>query len=469
MTEPDVVPHAAPAAEPPGAEETSHAPPAPAPVTAAERIPSVDVIRGFALLGILVMNIVGFAFHPAAYGDPTVQGGATGINLWIYLINSVLVDGKMRGIFSLVFGAGVFLLTSRAEERGGGAQAADIHYRRMLWLMLFGIAHAFLLWWGEILYPYALLGLVLYPFRRLSPRALLIIAGVLVAGTTAFTAGMAFDLRSTRDKAAAAGAAAARGAKLTEEQIEQQRQWKEKLKEFKPGPDEIKKVTEGFGGGFASALKARAEIVMHWHSIPFYSPMMWDMLSMMLLGMALIKLGALSAARPYRFYGWMALAGYGIGIPLHIYIAWSNVAHGFEVIRMGFNWIPYQPARIAVCLGHVAVLMMVVKAGALRWLMSALAAVGQMAFTNYVSHSVICCLVFYGYGFGLYGKLQRYQVYYVVLAIWIFQLVSSPIWLRHFRFGPLEWCWRSLTYWRRQPMRMERRQMAGEVAPAVAL
>ena len=126
------------------------------------------------------MNIVGFGFHPAAYGDPTVQGGSTGINLWIYLFNLVLVDGKMRGIFSMVFGAGVFLLTTRLEQRG--APAADIHYRRMLWLMLFGIVHAFLLWWGEILYPYALLGLVLYPFRRLSPRGLLITAAVLEIG-----------------------------------------------------------------------------------------------------------------------------------------------------------------------------------------------------------------------------------------------------------------------------------------------
>jgi uncharacterized protein len=467
MTEPDVVGKVTPAVELPPAEESPGAPAAPEPVTAAERISSVDVIRGFALLGILVMNIVGFGFHPAAYGDPTVQGGSTGANLWIYLFNMVLVDGKMRGIFSMVFGAGVFLLTTRLEQRG--APAADIHYRRMLWLMLFGIVHAYLLWWGEILYPYALLGLALYPFRRLSTRGLLIFAAALVIGTTGFFASMAFHLRSARDKAAAADAAAAKGAKLTEEQIDAQKEWKDKLKDMKPGPEEIKKMNEGFGGGFAKVFKARAGIVMHWHSLPYYSPMMWDLLSMMLLGMALIKMGALSAKRSFVFYARMALVGYAIGIPLHLYTAWSVVTNNFEPIRSSFAWTPYQPARIAVCLGHVAVLMMIMKAGALRWLTSALAAVGQMAFTNYVSQSVICSTLFYGYGFGLYAKLQRYQLYYVVLAIWIFQLVTSPIWLRHFRFGPLEWCWRSLTYWRRQPMRIERSQPDAEIAAAPAL
>ena len=439
-----------------------------APVAASERIAALDVIRGFAVLGILAMNITGFAFHPAAYGDPTVQGGATGINLWIFLFHAVLTDGKMRGIFSLMFGAGLILLARRAEQRGGAALLADIHYRRMLWLMLFGILHAFFLWWGDILYPYALLGLVLYPMRRLSPRTLLVVAALLLAGMTAVMTGQAFELRSRRDKAAEADAAASKGAKLTEEQTEAQKKWKDALKELKPGPEEIKKFNEGFGGSFASALKKRAQIVIRWHSAPFYAPMMWDMLGMMFLGMALLKMGVLSAERSYRFYAWMAAVGYAVGIPLHVYPNWSNVAHNFEVIRLGFNWIPYEPARIAVCLAHVAVLAMVLKAGALRWLTSALEAVGQMAFTNYIAQSVICSLAFYGYGFGLYGQLERHQVYYVVLGIWAFQLIASPVWLRRFRFGPLEWCWRSLTYWRRQPMRIAAPEPAPEAAAAVS-
>jgi uncharacterized protein len=87
--------------------------------------------------------------------------------------------------------------------------------------------------------------------------------------------------------------------------------------------------------------------------------------------------------------------------------------------------------------------------------MSALGAIGQLAFSNYVFHSVVTAFIFTGYGLALYGRLERHQLYYVVAAIWIFQLIASPIWLRHYRFGPLEWCWRSLTYWQRQPMRVQ--------------
>jgi len=435
----------------------SAAPPAHAsaasPISREERIASVDVVRGLAVLGILLMNIVGFAFHFATYADPTVAGGSTGINFWVYAFNAVLVDGKMRGIFSLVFGAGVVVLTSRLAARGAAAEAADIHYRRMFWLMLFGIVHAYLLWWGEILYPYALLGLFLYPMRRLRPRSLIITGSVLAVLLTGFTVAGAYRVVSLRDEAAKAEAARAAGQPLTEEQLDAQKEWRDHLKIMKPDATELARVNDAFGGSFVSALKERAKLTAQFHFMPYYFPMMWDMLCMMLFGMAMMKTGVLSGERSYAFYATMALAGYVLGIPLHIWMVWRNAGVGFEHVAMGFIAIPYEPARIAVSFGHIAVVMMIVKAGALTRLTSSLAAVGQMAFSNYVLQSVVCSTVFYGYGFGLFGELERYQVYYVVLGCWILHLVISPIWLQHYRFGPLEWCWRSLTYWQRQPMR----------------
>lgn len=124
------------------------------PVDQGERITALDALRGSALLGILLMNIVSMGMHAAAYDNPTAAGGATGANLWVWTVMHVLAEGKMRCLFSLVFGASVILLTSRLETR---PDAADIYYRRTLWLLLFGIVHAFLLWEGDILYPYALL------------------------------------------------------------------------------------------------------------------------------------------------------------------------------------------------------------------------------------------------------------------------------------------------------------------------
>src|SRR6266849_3822513 len=154
-----------------------------APVTRAERITSLDTLRGFALLGILLMNIVAMGLYDSAYDNPTVAGGSTGANLWIWAILHVVAEGKMRCIFSLVFGAGIVLLTSRLESTG--RSSADIFYRRTLWLLLFGVAHAYLLWGGEILYPYALCALALYPFRKMSARGLLIVGGIVLAITSA--------------------------------------------------------------------------------------------------------------------------------------------------------------------------------------------------------------------------------------------------------------------------------------------
>jgi uncharacterized protein len=433
-----------------------------APVSQRERLSSVDVVRGIAVLGILLMNIIGFAFHVAAYGDPTVAGGADGVNWWVYAINAVLVDGKMRGIFSIVFGAGVVILTSRALERGAAADAADIYYRRTIWLMLFGIAHAYLLWFGEILYPYALLGLLLYPMRRLSVRALVITGAVLCVLLTLAMTGEAFRGLSLRDEAAAADAAQRAGQPLTDEQRDTQHEWHERITGAKPDVRELARVNAAFQGSFVSALKERALLVAQFHFTPMYFPFLWDMLAMMLFGMAMIKSGVLSAEKSFAFYTKMALIGYGIGIPLSVWFVWRNVQSNFDHVAMGFNGILYEPARIPVCLAHVAVVMMVVKAGCLRPITSRLAAVGQMALSNYILQSVICSTVFYGYGFGLFGTLQRYQAYYVVLACWIVHLTWSPWWLRRYQFGPLEWCWRSLTYWQRQPMRL---RPVGEFAP----
>lgn len=426
----------------------------PAPIASAERIVALDVVRGIAVLGILLMNIVGFGFHPAVYGDPTVAGGATGINFWIYAVNAVLVDGKMRGIFSLVFGAGVMVLTTRLAGRAAGPDAADIHYRRMYWLMLAGVLHAYFLWWGEILYPYALLGLFLYPMRRMSARGLIIFASVLIALMTLTMTGFGFKMSSMREEGAKAEAAATAGQTLTEEQEDARRAWREQQKRTKPDAKELARVNDAFRGSYVAALKERAGIVAQMHFTPYYFPGLWDMLCMMLLGMAFVKTGVISGERSHAFYARMAAIGYAIGLPLHVWMVWRSVQTGFDPVQSTFTRVAYEPARIAVCLAHIAVVMMIVKSGALGWVTRPLAAVGQMALTNYLSHSIICGIVFSGYGFALYGVLERHQLYYVVLICWIVNLALSVWWLEHYRFGPLEWCWRSLTYWQRQPMRL---------------
>ena len=433
------------------------------PVKRSERISSVDVLRGFALLGILLMNIVGFGLYFSAYDDPTVAGGATGINLWIWIVMHVLAEGKMRCLFSMVFGASMILLTSRAEERAGGTASADIYYRRTLWLMLFGIVHAYLLWAGDILYWYSLFGLVLYPFRHVRPRNLLIIGSVLVLMQAGHKIYSGFDLQQTIAKAKAAEAATKQGKKPSDEQTAAKKEWDEMRERSKPSADAIKKDAEAWRGNLIQVVKARAKEVGRWHATPFYGSIAWDIWSMMLIGMALLRLGVLSAQRSYRFYVLLAAIGYTIGITVNSYTAWRSVRSNFDLTTQVFTYTTYDLGRLSVAMAHLGVLMILCKANAVPWLVARLAAIGQMAFSNYIFQSVVCSTIFTGFGFGLYGKLQRYQLYYVVAGIWVFQLIASAIWLRHFRMGPLEWCWRSLTYWGRQAMRI------AEDAKAVAV
>jgi uncharacterized protein len=186
---------------------------------------------------------------------------------------------------------------------------------------------------------------------------------------------------------------------------------------------------------------------------------LWDILCMMFIGMALLKMGFFSNQWQTSSYAMTLLLGYGLGIPLGY-----QYFHGFEMMinnigRYLDNYtVPHQYIydirRVLLCMGHVSLLMLVYRAGWLKWLMKALGSVGQMAFTNYFMQSVFCTFIFFGYGLGYYHTMRFHQIYYVVLGIWVFQLIVSPIWLKYFRFGPFEWLWRSLTYWKKQPMKL---------------
>lgn len=450
--EPNYVESAFAGAAPVRAPEPVITPAADAPVDRAERITAIDTLRGFALLGILMMNIIAMGMYVGAYDNPTVTGGATGANLWVWAILHVVAEGKMRCLFSLVFGASMILLTDRLEGRG---HAADIYYRRLFWLLAFGIAHAYLLWLGEILYPYALCGLALFPFRKMAPKSLLIISGVLILLNSVAYIGYGFHQREVVTKGREAELATQKGQTLTTEQQEAKTEYEEWKKQNQPTAEFLEKDKKKWRGNFLSVVKARAEVVGHFHSMPYYHPMNWDIWSMMFAGMALLRLGVLSARRSAGFYGWMVLLGYGIGLPLNSYTAWFDIQHHFDPTLTAFARSTYDVGRLSVTLGHIGVIMLLCQKGWLRWLTARLGAVGQMAFSNYVMQSVITAILFTGYGFKLYGTMQRYQLYYVVAAIWIVQLIISPIWLQHYRFGPLEWGWRSLTYWKRQPMKLK--------------
>jgi uncharacterized protein len=171
--------------------------------------------------------------------------------------------------------------------------------------------------------------------------------------------------------------------------------------------------------------------------------------------MGLLKLKIISGFRSTRFYAALAVLGLAIGLPLHAFAAWRAYSGGFDPIDIAWITATYNPGRLAIAVAYIGLVMLVARAGFARPLIASLAAVGRMALTNYLATTLICTTLFDGYGFGLFGELRRWQLYLVVLAIWALQLVASPIWFRYYLFGPAEWAWRSLTYWKEQPLMRE--------------
>lgn len=430
--------------------------PAIAPVSRQDRISAVDSIRGFSLLGILLMNIVSFGQGHWAYDDPHIIGGSNTLNIGVWAVLFVLAEGKMRAIFSMLFGAGVILLTSRAEERGGGLGIADVYTRRNLWLLLFGVLHCYFLWIGDILYWYAMCGLIfLYPMRKMSAKALLITGAIVLLVTSPRGYFQSQGIREARDEGNAAIAAEKAGKKLSKDQEDDKKKWADMQKSFNPDRKAIDEENKKVQGGFISNLKLHAEWAPKIEGLYFYKGGFCDVLGMMLLGMGLLRMGFLSARLSYARYAAVAIAGYLIGIPINCYTVYMDIRDKFDPVTVSLSGMTYDIERFAVAFAHIAVIMMLCKAGVMKWFTSRLAAVGQMALTNYLFDTVVSTTIFCGWGFGLFGKLERYQLYYVVAAIWAVEFIGSKIWLSHFRFGPAEWVWRSLTYWKRQPMRLE--------------
>ena len=397
----------------------------PEPVHEKERIVAIDVLRGFAILCILPMNIQAFSMVLDAYFNPMAYGDLHGANYWVWMLSHVLVDEKFMTIFAMLFGAGILLMTSRVEA--SGRDSAALHYRRMGSLIFFGLLHAYLLWCGDILVMYGVGGLLAYLFRRRRPRTLLILA-VLSLSVIPF-----FLVRGGR---LASHAEAAQLQKLNDN--------------WKPPAPEVASEVAAYRGGWLTQMTYRVPQARQMEA-PGY---LFRLFGLMLTGMALLKLGFFSGRLSPNLY--LALIGMAlfVGIPITVYGVRLDFAHDWDAAFSVFYGRLYNyGASLLISFGWIGLMMLASRAAALNSVTQRLAAVGRMAFTNYIMQSVICTTIFYGHGFGLFGKVPRTGQFGIVVAIWIFQLMISPVWLGYFQFGPLEWLWRCLTYWQVEPIR----------------
>lgn len=424
-----------------------------APVQQSERIVIIDALRGFAILGILLMNIPGFGLPPV---DPYTTNEQGTINFTLWYIVDWLPEGTQRGIFSMLFGAGILLFIERQEKKLSGLLPADYFYRRQLWLLVFGLFDIYvLLWWGDILFDYACYGMIMFVFRKLPPKKLLIGAGICFLLMTARENRDFYQDKAVISKGEKVAALDTTKVKLTEKQKDQL----EAMKGFKENATKEKKLKR-------KELSIRSTIGSYYELYEYrtkrYIDMLvnygylaiWDVLLFMFIGMAFYKMGILTGQAPMRLYWIFAIVGLGVGLVVSYYRLQPLIKYKFNYYDYVKNtWFEYYTfSRALRTLGVFGTLMLMYKSGWFKWLFTMMRPVGQMAFTNYLTQSILSGIFFYGVGFAMYGKVQRVEAYYFVGAVWVLQIIWSNIWLRYFQFGPLEWCWRSLTYWKRQPM-----------------
>lgn len=406
------------------------------------RIVTLDIARGVAVMGILAMNVVGFAMPFQAYMNPLAYGLESGADLVSWAVSFVLVDGKMRGLFSFLFGASLLLVIERAEAEG--RDSASIHFRRMFWLLVFGLLHLYLVWFGDILHSYALVGMIAWFFSDKESGALVRWGiGLLTVQLMVFAsmAAGAFYLQ----EAAAAGAPA-----------EAVREWRILDGQFGvPAGGPLAERLALMRGSYGPIL---ADRFGGYATAPFRELMMfgWETLAYFLFGMVALRNGFLRGAWSDSAYRRTALIGFGIGVPAYALLAWILVRDGFSVpmviaIVMGATL----PFRLAMIVATAALIILLARRGGAAT--GRIAAAGRCAFTNYLGTSLIMTTLFYGYGAGLFGHLSRAQLWLPVIAIWALMLLWSKPWLDRFRYGPLEWLWRSLARGEMQPIRKEKR------------
>ena len=389
------------------------------PIDLKNRIHSLDLLRGFAVLGILIMNITSFSQISMAYMNPTIGAGLEGYNQYFHGFNYIFADTRFMSIFSMLFGAGVVLFTQRIEAKG--ERVAALHYKRMFWLLIFGLTHAYFIWVGDILVAYAICGSLVFFFRKKSIRTLFIIAIIL------FLIPISLNFMTYYG--------------MPKDALERTFAF------FYPSTEQIAAQTKIMQGSYIEQMPLRIENALELQTLVFMINTFWRTSAMMLLGMILYRKGILSADKSTAYYNNMIWLGFVPGLiisSLGLNQVYSSDWSGAYVMNIGANY--KFVSGLLMALGYIGLVIWIYKKGIFKKLQNRLQATGRMAFTNYIGMSLICTLIFNGHGLGLFGTFDRLQQFLIVIGLWVIMLIISPLVLKKYQFGPLESMWRKLTY-----------------------
>lgn len=400
--------------------------------SSAERIGSLDLIRGLAVLGILAINIGGFAGPSIETISPNTMGRVSPADEWTFAANFLLFEGKMRALFTLLFGASIVLLIETSEANGRPGSVLQL--RRLVWLGLFGYLHFLLFWWGDILFSYAFAGLLALPFYRLRP-ALLATMGISiftlwnVQGIVSLLPAVAVEHRIDQGEATKAEIAA------NTEQTRQTLEYADR---------EIQGARSGFvehiGMKLANERLGPIQGAVEW---------LGETLSLILIGMALFRSGFFSGGWSQRALQRAALLGVVLGGAITVaLLIWVMPRH-FPLRAMAML-IHYGAAlpHLLMAIGYAAALVLATPRLLETRIGARIEAAGKLAFSNYLGTTVLMTAIFNGWGLGLFDRFGPLAQVPFVLLGWALMLAWSKWWLDRYRRGPLEWLWRSLVEWR---------------------
>ena len=400
------------------------------------RINAIDVLRGFALLGILLMNIISFAMPDSAYFNPKAFAGTEKANEYVYSLMHVFADQKFMALFSILFGASVMLLIQKFLEKG--KHPLVNHLIRNSWLLVFGLLHGVFLWAGDVLMVYAILSFALYFFHPLPPKWQFGLGLMIFLIPSLFSLGVQGELENLDD--------------ISQKTIAQY---------WQPGKDKINEDLALFRS--ENTLQQVQRITDTYYpdndgqdliDISVIVDVFARAFGMMLIGMALFRWKVITGERSDRFYWYLVKVGFGVGLPLALLGLGFSIYYSWDWrYTMFIGRIPNNLATPFISFAYIALVMLWCKSQYMSGLRKKFAAVGRMALSNYIGQTVISILIFYGIGFGLYGTLNRPMLLLIVVLIWCMQLWFSIGWMNHFYYGPLEWLWRCLTQFKIQPLR----------------
>ncbi len=409
------------------------------PTASFDRIPSLDFLRGVAILGILFINTENFAYpdpwSPWKFG---YQQGAIdhSTRFWVYFLS----QGKFYTMFALLFGVGFYIFLERLEKKQVGLKAMDIYARRLLWLFVIGIVHAYFIWEGDVLYHYAICGLLLLPFRSIKTSNLLIVMAFLCM----LQLSKSYD-QTMRRKGWEQGYNSATNIQedqRTKEDIKKIKIWANQTKKKQPDTSAVavKKTTYFIG------LQETFEHAKAHKGLLYYQGLLFPSLIVMIVGIILYRSGIFQNYQTWKHYWLISFSVLGIGLIINYFRFYHWTYEYFDpVTNIWKGWLFTFPKEV-LGIGYVLVLNGIFQRFIRKSRFKVITNVGRMALTNYIFQNILLGLIFYGYGLALFNQFSRFELLAIVVIIWIVQLALSALWLSKHQQGPLEFLWRKLTY-----------------------